>query len=69
MDDYNLPWRLINQKLRPQFDTKILEIRDANNNIMIQWMGFDGADGASKEKTKRAKLIVDAVNNYNKGSI
>ena len=56
------PWTVHVGKLRPQFPTPIVEIYDANDDVVLPWSSFD-ATGLSGAKQKAlARRIVNAVN-------
>jgi hypothetical protein len=59
-----VPWKVYHRKLRPQFSAVITEIQDRNGEAVIRWTGFDGME--KKKALAIAKLIVNAVNSYEK---
>jgi hypothetical protein len=54
------PWFLLDQKLRPQFATRILEIQGPDRLAVVQWGGFDGLD--RNQAKANAEFIVRCVN-------
>jgi hypothetical protein len=58
-----MPWHVLNMVLRPKpFDTHIIEIHDADGEIVIPWGGFDQMRGSHTAKLKLARRICRAVN-------
>jgi hypothetical protein len=45
------PWKVYVGKLRPQFPTPIVEIYDANDDVVLPWGAFDltGLSGAKQK--------------------
>lgn len=54
------PWHLVDQKLRPQFDVRILEIQDSRFEAVVAWGGFDGVRRSKAETKANASLIAAA---------
>jgi hypothetical protein len=57
------PWWVYADRLRPQFPLRIVEIRAANDQLVIPWAGFDDcALGTYRQRVALARRIVAAVN-------
>ena len=56
------PWYLLDQKLRPQLSSRILEIKGPDREPVVHWTGFDAVDRSKAVRKANAKLIVRAVN-------
>lgn len=54
------PWTHYNAKLRPQFSVRVNEIHGPNGEVIVQWGGFDAADGKKPEIKANARLIAAA---------
>ena len=60
-----LPWVHYSAPLRPQYPTQVNEIHRANDGpTVVQWGGFDAADGSKAARKKNAAYIVHACNAY-----
>lgn len=52
-----LPWKTF-------IKGRVVEIRDANDRVVILWTGFDGSDTSLSRQRDNARRIVKAVNSY-----
>lgn len=61
-DDYRLPWKVWSGHLRPNpFNKTIVEVLDADNNVILPWGAFDHLDSIAAKK-RLARVIVEGVN-------
>ena len=63
MKHTELPWKLYQEKFRPEISDKVVvEIQDANGSAIIPWGAFDAANQPKKERMGNYRLIVRACN-------
>lgn len=55
-------WRLYDEKLRPEFPTRVMEIQQANGVAVIPWPGFDSPSKTRAQRRNNAMAIIAAVN-------
>lgn len=65
-DNHPTPWRVYDAELRPKpFNTRVVEIHDANGYAVIPWSGFDQKRGSHTAKVLLARRICRAINGRN----
>lgn len=56
------PWKVYQNKLRPQFSTEIIEIQTVGGETVINWQGFDDSDIPKMTLRKIADHVVTLHN-------
>jgi hypothetical protein len=59
---FKKPWYVYHDQLCSQFKSRIVEIADANGDVVLPWPGFDATGLSHNAQIKLAQRIVDAVN-------
>lgn len=54
------PWKVYSAPLRPNFPTLVIEVQDVNDEPIVKWTGFDGADQPKRQKLANARLMAGA---------
>lgn len=55
-------WRVYNQRLRSQFQGRIIEIQTICGETVVNWQGFDALDLSKTERMDIARAIVRGHN-------
>jgi hypothetical protein len=54
------PWTHYHARLRPQYPVIVNEIHGPAGQVIVQWGGFDAADGSKSVRKANARLISSA---------